>query len=533
MRRLFGIIRAVMAVLATSVAMQAGARTAFANLPGEKWWGGFVAKGVEMPYAADTGTVYDLINENYNNQTSPLLVSSKGRYIWSEDPYRFSFTTDSVIITDNSTPMTLVSAGNTLRDAYLAASKAHFPFTGTIPEALFFSAPQYNTWIELAYNQNQRDVLAYAEAVEANGFPPGIFMIDDNWQRYYGNFDFKAERFPDAKAMCDTLHAKGYKVMVWICPFVSPDSPECRYMSGKGYLVRDKNTNGVCIVSWWNGKSAVVDMTKAEARDYLRGVLAESQKRYGIDGFKFDAGDVMYMRHAPCRYQGDSTNHDFAQQWALFGEGFAYNELRTTWKNGGRPIVHRLGDKDYSWRSLRMLVSDMTAAGLLGYPYTCPDMIGGGMLYTFVDALREGAKFDEELMVRSCQIHSMMPMMQFSVAPWRVLSKENAGICARYANKHVEMGPYILECARHASVTGEPIVRHMEYAFPGQGFEDCTSQYMLGERYMVAPMLEKGNFREVKLPKGKWRDDRGKIFKGGKIIVVDVPLDRIPVFEKL
>ena len=53
-------------------------------------------------------------------------------------------------------------------------------------------------------------------------------MIDDNWQRYYGNFEFKAEKFPDARAMTDELHRLGFKVMLLISPFVSADSPEFR-----------------------------------------------------------------------------------------------------------------------------------------------------------------------------------------------------------------------------------------------------------------------------------------------------------------
>ena len=66
------------------------------------------------------------------------------------------------------------------------------------------------------YNQNQEDILNYAHNIIENGFPKGILMIDDNWQRYYGNFEFKAEKFPDARAMTDELHRLGFKVMLWI-----------------------------------------------------------------------------------------------------------------------------------------------------------------------------------------------------------------------------------------------------------------------------------------------------------------------------
>ena len=50
---------------------------------------------------------------------------------------------------------------------------------------------------------------------------------------------------------------------------------------------------------------------------------------------------------------------------------------------GGKELVQRLGDKDYSWQAVRLLIPDMIAAGLLGYAYACPDMIGGGSFGTF------------------------------------------------------------------------------------------------------------------------------------------------------
>ncbi len=83
------------------------------------------------------------------------------------------------------------------------------------------------------YNQNQVDIERYAQDILANNFPTGIFMIDDNWQKYYGNFDFKQEKFPDPAGMIERLHKQGFKVMVWISPFVSADSPEYRFFGSK------------------------------------------------------------------------------------------------------------------------------------------------------------------------------------------------------------------------------------------------------------------------------------------------------------
>ena len=62
--------------------------TAVSPLKGEKWWGGLVALGSQMPFNSTTEW-YDLGRKNLNNQVVPLLLSSEGRYIWSEQPFRF------------------------------------------------------------------------------------------------------------------------------------------------------------------------------------------------------------------------------------------------------------------------------------------------------------------------------------------------------------------------------------------------------------------------------------------------------------
>jgi alpha-glucosidase len=169
-------------------------------LTGEKWWGAFVAKGSEMPYLQPTG-VLDLSKQNFNNQGVPLLVSNKGRYIWSDEAFKFEITPTGICIESAFEKLQPVQAGETLRDAYLAACKKHFPPSGVLPDPLLFSMPQYNTWIELMYDQNQTDILNYANNIIRHDFPKGVLMIDDNWQKYYGNFDFKPDKFPDPTAM--------------------------------------------------------------------------------------------------------------------------------------------------------------------------------------------------------------------------------------------------------------------------------------------------------------------------------------------
>ena len=133
-----------------------------------------------------------------------------------------------------------------------------------------------------------------------------------------------------------------------------------------------------------------------------------------------------------------------------------------------------------------------------------------------------------------CAQQALHPMMQFSAAPWRYLSKENAAACRAFAELHCAFGPYILGLARHAAKTGEPIMRTMEYEFPHQGFETETVQFMLGPKWLVAPVVDEDDTVTVRLPAGTWRDDLGETHVGPKTLeLADVPLTRLPRYERL
>lgn len=496
----------------------------------EYWWGGATALGSNMPYIASLAE-FNLANRNDNNQVSPLLVSNMGRYIWSDHPFKFSISNGNIHIESAYEKIEPNAGGRSLREAYLAAMEKHFKPNGLLPDSLFFTMPQYNTWIELMYNQNQKDVLTYAENIVKHDFPPGIIMIDDNWQRYYGNFEFKPDRFPTPRQMVEQLHTMGFKVMLWVCPFVSADSPEYRSLAEKNLLLKDA-TGTPAIIRWWNGQSACFDFTNPEAKTYFIQQLHQMQHKYGIDGFKFDGGDNhFYDRSDLVSFKQGSLSVDHTRAWAEIGCEFPFNEYRAGWQMGCRELVQRLGDKDYSWNAIRLLVPDILAAGLLGYIYTCPDMIGGGSFSTFLGI--DDNSFDQHLVIRSTEVHTLMPMMQFSVAPWRILNKENLAIVRNMANLHVRLGSYILTCAKRSSITGEPIVRHMEYAFPHQGYALIKDQFMLGDKYLVAPVVSDTTRRTVLLPRGRWRDERGKVYKGGRKIIIDVPIGRLPYFEAL
>jgi alpha-glucosidase len=339
--------------------------------------------------------------------------------------------------------------------------------------------------------------------------------------------------------MMKKLHAMGFKVMLWICPFVSADSEVFRVLAKEGMLILDPqktqeilwaNTkNKAAIIRWWNGASACVDLSNPKAQKWFKDRLDYLVNEYGVNGYKFDAGDAGFYTNDVASFNAKIPN-DHTAYFAKLGLDYPLNEYRAAWKMAGLPLAQRLRDKTHKWSDIVKLVPDQMSQSVMGYAYTCPDMIGGGEYQSFLN----GATIDEELVVRSAQVHALMPMMQFSVAPWRVLSKENAAICLKMSKLHVEFGGHILNLAKEASKTGEPIVKPMELAFPGNGYELIKDQFVLGNDIVVAPVTEKGaRSRKVVLPNGNWKAEDGNTYKGGKTIEVSVPLERLPYFRKI
>lgn len=502
----------------------------------ELWYGGSVNEGHKMPF--QEGYSNSLINFIQGNQAAPLLLSNKGRYIWSDRPFSYSVSHNTLIINEYDVIIDLQKAGSTLKDAYKAASDKYFPTMGKMPDSKLFTAPQYNTWIELIYNQNQNDILQYAHDIISKGYPPGVLMIDDNWAPYYGKFEFRKDRFPDAKGMITKLHSMGFKVMLWVCPFVSPDSEVGRQLTKEKLLLMSNEGNENLIwndahhpalINWWNGWSAVLDFSNPGAVKWFDDQLQHMINHYGLDGFKLDAGDPEFYTGNVISYIKNTSPNDHCELFGLFGLKYPLNEYRAMWRRGGEPIAERLRDKFHTWEDLQKLIPHITVSGLLGYAFTCPDMIGGGDYSSFVDVSSD--KLNQELIVRSAQCHALMPMMQFSVAPWRVLDEKHHNAVKKTVELRQKFVPEIMKLAENAAKTGEPIVRNMEYQFPNQGFAAVLDQFMLGDKILVAPMVTKGTQRTIKFPKGTWIDENSKKYKGGKTVKFEVPLEKLLWFR--
>lgn len=504
-------------------------------LKDELWWGGEVGSWNKMPISAE-----DIFKINFrtngHNQTAPLFLSNKGRIIFCKSVFSANFI-KGVINLSGEDKIELINAGKNLRDAYDYAAHKLYTFEKRDLPKIHFNSPQYNTWVQMGYMQSQEGVLSYAEGIIKNGYKPGVLMIDEGWQVDYGDWRFNY-RFPNPKEMVEKLHAMGFKVMLWVVPFLSVCNPIFRphWFDKDNHFCRTYDDQPA-IDHWWNGYTTSFNMCLEGDRKIFTEQLEALMKDYDIDGFKFDGGNVHSYRLDAVngrrheKYPPEALN----MAWNDFGAKYKYHEYKDTYNRMGRAVIQRICDTAHAWEGngINKLIPSGLMQNLLGYPYNCPDMIGGGCV-SGINEEENNFVYDGELFVRTAQLAAFFPIMQFSAAPFEVLDEKHAKLVKAAADLHIKFSDYILSLVDKTMEDATPIMQYMEYAYPNRGYEREIEQFMLGDKYLIAPVIKQGEtVKRVVLPEGKWKDPKGEIFEGNQIINYPAPIEVIPYFEKV
>ncbi len=115
--------------------------------------------------------------------------------------------------------------------------------------------------------------------------------------------------------------------------------------------------------------------------------------------------------------------------------------------------------------------------------------------------------------------------------------EEVLGICEKYMQLREKLRDYTRLIMEEAHLKGTPIMRTLFYEFPKDPVcWEVEDQYLYGDRYLVAPILYPGErTRKMYLPAGvNWKEiDGDEIIEGGKWIVAEAPMDKMPVFERV
>ena len=455
-----------------------------------------------------------------------------------------------------------LSAADDVRSAHQALlARLPRPTAPQPPSLEMMRSPIWSTWARFKMAVDQASVEAYAMEIVERGFPRSHLEIDDKWCSRYGDFQFDAQKFPDPAAMVRRLRAQGFTVTLWITPFAELESEAFAEGAAQGHWITEEGSGRPAIVRWWQGDGVLLNVSDSEACAWMEGRLRRLQEATGVSGFKFDAGEGVFV---PPRTAAAGDANQYAEAWARFAARFGGGgEVRAAGSSQGAGVWTREFDKDSTWsehNGLKALVTTAMLHGVLGYPFVLPDMVGGNayseeMAASLGDGQvgtdgggrlsEEGSELvasslffgevpEKELYTRWCFATALLPAVQFSIAPWQYDSQAEDA-CRKALELREHYLPELEALAARALTHGEPLVRPLWWYDPHD--EECLTvddEFMLGDATLVAPVLAcKATSRRVYLPRGSW-EARGHIHAGPVWVeAYPVALDELAVFRRV
>lgn len=90
-----------------------------------------------------------------------------------------------------------------------------------IPDELMVRHPIWSTWAQYSREIDEEKLLDFAQQILDHGFNNSQYEIDDQWEVCYGSLTVNQEKFPDFRRTVSSLKQLGYRVTIWVHPFIN------------------------------------------------------------------------------------------------------------------------------------------------------------------------------------------------------------------------------------------------------------------------------------------------------------------------
>ncbi|KAH8809206.1 putative glycosyl hydrolase [Xylogone sp. PMI_703] len=528
----------------------------------------------QQPYLDLKGLDIELAQRN-SQASVPFLVSSLGYGLLWNNPSVGRAVLGRNIMSFEATSTTVLNFWIVVGETPKEIMSRYADVSGHAP-----MMPEYGLgfWqCKLRY-QTQDQLLTVAREYKKRKLPLDVIVIDFFHWPLQGEWKFDPQFWPDPDAMIKELDGLGIKILISIWPTVDKRSENFAEMYEKGYLIR--TDRGYHIAMDFMGNTVHADFTNPDTRKYIwevakknyfdKGIrcfwLDEAEPEYTVydfDNYRYwkgstsSIGNIYPVNYAQAFYEGQ-----LAAGQKLGGQDGILNLIRCAWAGSQRyATLVWSGDIASSWSSFRNQLAAGLNMGMAGIPWWTTD-IGG-----FHGGVTKDPEF-RELLVRWFQWGTFCPVMRLhgnrepiqpkfgegggsdcrSGADNEVWSfgAENYPILVKHMKFRERIRDYTRGLMKEASEKGTPVIRTMFLEFPqdeacwAREFED---QYMFGDKYLCAPILEPGmRKRKAYLPKGaRWallkigdtKDEYAGEFDGGQTVTVEAPIEHMPVLVKL
>ncbi|MDO5446302.1 MAG: alpha-xylosidase [Prevotellaceae bacterium] len=393
--------------------------------------------------------------------------------------------------------------------------------------------------------------MTYFSADEVNGicqrlrkehYPCDVIHLDTGWFKtdWLCEWKFNEDRFPDPKAFVQDLLKQGFKVSLWQLPYIADDAEQIDEAQENEYiapLTKRQVSEGSNFSSL--DYAGTIDFTYPKATEWYKGLL-KNLLEMGVKCIKTDFGENIHM---DAEYKGmkpELLNNLYAllYQKAAYevtkdvtGDGIIW--ARAGWTGCQRYPLHWGGDSCSSWDGMAGSLKGGLQFNLSGFAFWSHDVPGFHTLPNFMNSV-----VDDDVYVRWTQFGVFTSHIRYHGTnkrePWHYPNV--ADIVKKWWNLRYALIPYIIKESEKATRTGSTLLQALIYHHP----EDkvcwhIDDEYYFGDDFLVAPVMNSENTRDVYLPAGVWVD-----FFNGETIVSEgkwihkenIPLQVMPIYVR-
>ncbi|MCR5678797.1 MAG: glycosyl hydrolase family 31 [Prevotella sp.] len=376
------------------------------------------------------------------------------------------------------------------------------------------------------------EILQTANRFRSEQMPVDVLVQDwQYWGKYgWNSMKFDEQYYPDPKALTDSLHRMGIKLMVSVWSKIDKNSEVGRDMLAKNYYIPGTD---------W------IDFFNADAAAAYWHHFNERLVPLGIDAWWQDAtepenDDLVGRRVNNGQWAGEQVRNVYP---LLVNKTVYEGTGDVILTRCGFPGIQRYGSALWSgdvgndWETFRRQIVaglGVQAAGVPWWTYDAGGFFRPGDQYKNQDYI--------ERMLRWIETSVYLPLMRVhgymsNTEPWNY-GPEAQAIITECLRERETMRPYLEECARRIAKEGYTLMRPLVFDFADD--PEALAQkyeYMFGPDYLVSPVTEPGVTQwRTYLPKNKdgWQDKRtGQHYEGGQYVTTNVTKAHIPVFIRL
>lgn len=430
-------------------------------------------------------------------------------------------------------------------------------------------------WQSRERYKTQDEILATLKEFRNRQIP--IDNIVQDWSYWpenaWGSHEFDLARFPNPKAMVDSIHAMNAKLMISVWPKFYASTEHFKEFDKKGWMYQQAIKDSI---RDWIGPGytgSFYDAYSKDARKLFWKQMEDHLYSLGIDAWWMDASEPNIRDCTDIQYRKDlcgptalGPSAKFFNAYALMNAEAIYDGQRGVNPDQRVFLLTRSGfagcqrystatwsgDIATRWEDMKAQISAGLNFAVSGIPYWTMDIGGFCVENRYVAGQaemnktgRENEDYKEwrELNTRWYQFGAFCPLFrahgQYPFREvWNIAPEGHPAYnsIVYYTKLRYNMMPYIYSLAGMTYFNDYTIMRPLVMDFTADAnVNNVGDQFMFGPAMMAAPVYEYGaRSREIYFPAGcGWYDFySGRYVDGGQKLKVDAPYERMPLFVR-